>query len=180
MNKKGFTTVELILTLAIVIVIMTTIISVTFNYRDQGSYEQTITEINNYKNNLTKIIYDDILDIREEGEASRGKVVKIEKLDPEDNTKYKLITNIEENTYYLLEIIDRNVTKNGKSVRELGIRYDGIEYIIPGSENNFIEYYNDTELQSGEGNDSNIYLLDIHFYHKKISYKFKIHLLVLT
>ena len=61
MNKKAFTTVEMILTILLVVVIMATITSVTLVYRDKSEYEESVTEIENYKNTLTKIIYDDIL-----------------------------------------------------------------------------------------------------------------------
>ena len=56
MNKKAFTTVEMILTILLVVVIMATITSVTLVYRDKSEYEENVTEIDNYKNTLTKII----------------------------------------------------------------------------------------------------------------------------
>ena len=62
MNKKGFTTIELVLTIVLVVIIMMTITSVTYTYRDRSNYEELITEVTNYKNTLTKIIYDDLLD----------------------------------------------------------------------------------------------------------------------
>ena len=77
MNKKGFTTVELILTMAIVIVIMGTISGVTYNYRDRSNAEEEITEVTNFKNSVTKTIYDDIFDIRDNTSPSNGKVLKI-------------------------------------------------------------------------------------------------------
>ena len=58
MNKKGFTTIELLLTMLVVVVIMASITSVTYAYRDRSKYEETITETletidlarkNNYK-----------------------------------------------------------------------------------------------------------------------------------
>lgn len=173
MNKKGFTTVELILTLAIVMVVMATILSVTYNYRDKGSYERVLTDMNTYKNTITKIIYDDIFDIRESGE-SKGKVIKIEKVNASDNTKYNLVTS--NNTKFLLQIIDRNVAKNGKSIREVGINYDGTDYIIPGSDNSYIEFKN-VEFQSNNGN---IYALNITFYNNKVSKDIKLHFLVVV
>ena len=49
MNKKAFTTVEMILTILLVVVIMATITSVTLVYRDKSEYEESVTEIENYK-----------------------------------------------------------------------------------------------------------------------------------
>ena len=166
MNKKGFTTVELILTMAVVMIIMATITSVTYTYREQSSYENIITEVTTYKNNVTKIIYDDILDIRKTGE-SKGKVIKIEK---ENNYKYTLTTD--KNNIYNLEIID--------NTNKVGIKYgpinEEIEYIIPGSNNNLISF--DSAVLEPSGTESNIYKLDIYFNHKNLDDKIKIHLIV--
>ena len=62
MNKNGFTTVEMVLTMVLVIVIMSTITTVTLVYRDKSDYEEILANTINYKNTVTKIIYDDILD----------------------------------------------------------------------------------------------------------------------
>ena len=54
MNNKGFTTVELILTMVLVITIMFSITSVTYVYRDRSKYEDDpifIEIINWLKNN---------------------------------------------------------------------------------------------------------------------------------
>ena len=166
MNKKGFTLVELILTMAVVMIIMATITSVTYTYREQSSYENIITEVTTYKNNVTKIIYDDILDIRKTGE-SKGKVIKIEK---ENNYKYTLTTD--KNNKNNLEIID--------NTNKVGIKYgpinEEIEYIIPGSNNNLISF--DSAVLEPSGTESNIYKLDIYFNHKNLDDKIKIHLIV--
>ena len=179
MNNKGLTTVELILTIAVVLVIMTTILNVTYTYSDQSSQEQKVTEVNNYKNTITKIIYDDIFDVNKDEDFSKGKVIKIEKV---DNSKFKLITDTIENgnnLYYLIEVFDRNVTKNGKEIREAGIKYDGVEYIIPGSENSLVSF-DHSDLKPADNSDSDIYVLDIYFFHEFLEENFKIHLVVLT
>lgn len=54
MNKQGFTTVELILTMVLVMIIMATITNVTYTYRDRSTYEELKTEVTDYKNTTTK------------------------------------------------------------------------------------------------------------------------------
>ena len=161
MNNKGFTTVEVILTLAIVVIIMATITGVTYVYRDRSTYEQLITEFNNYKNEVTKVIYDDILNI--DGDDASGKVIKIE----ESVNGYKLITDT--NVEYDLEIIN---TENEK-----GIKYNNVKYIIPYSKNyvtfDGVEFYEPTN------SEAEFYALDIFFSHQSLENKIKIHLIVL-
>ena len=164
MNKKGFTTVELILTMSIVIVIMSTITSVTYTYRDRSKHEEVISEVKNFKNSVTKIIYDDILDV---GITGNGKVTKIEKV---NNTSYNLVaTTAGVEKKYNLTIIN-NPT-------EVGINYDGTKYIIPGSSSSLVEYKG-SEMKPADGSDSNLYVLNIYFSHKNLDDQIKIHLVV--
>ena len=162
MNKKGFTTVELILTVVVVMTIMATITSVTYNYRDRSNLETVITDINDYKNTVTKIIYDDILSIN----SSNGRVIKLEK-ESNNDRKYKLIT--ETNHEYNLEIIDELDKK--------GIRYDNIEYIVPGSSNSLVTF-DGVSMYPIDDNESNIYSLDIYFKHKNLKDRVKIHFII--
>ena len=163
MNNKGFTTVELILTMAIVIIVMTTITSVTYTYSDQAKYEEIINEITDYKNTVTKIIYDDILNINNNDQITKGKVTKIEKI---NEYNYKFIT--ETNEFYNLQIVNNS--------NEVGIIYDGVKYIIPGSNASLISLDKVTMYPS-DNQESDLYLLDIYFSHKNIDNKFKIHLI---
>ena len=175
MNNKGFTTVELILTLSVVLIIMTTITSVTYTYRDRSLYEESETEIFNYKNTVTKIIYDDILDIKN----INGPITIIEQ---KNENKYYLKNN--SNIYYILSIINEEnkvgiqyetvkVTTNYETNTTSETTESTTKYIIPGSNDNLIKFdkvdYKETD---------NYYLLDIYFYQKSIDQRFKIHLIV--
>ena len=163
MNKKGFTTVELILTMTVVIVIMSTITSVTYTYRDRSKYEEIITDVKNYKNSVTKIIYDDILDV---GITGNGKVTKIEKV---SNISYNLVatTNGTVKKYNLTILTSPTKT---------GINYNGTEYVIPGSSSSLVEYKG-AELKPSTG-ESDLYVLDIYFSHKNLDDQIRIHLVV--
>ena len=118
MNKKAFTTVEMILTILLVVVIMATITSVTLVYRDKSEYEESVTEIENYKNTLTKIIYDDILD---ETNPVTGII--------ENGNTYTLVRATNPIT---LEII------NDPSNNKIGIKYDSVNYLVPGCDKGLV------------------------------------------
>ncbi len=154
MNSKGFTTTELILTIALVIIIMATIINVTYTYRDKKVYEETLTEVSDYKNNLTKIIYEDIL-------KATDKVVKMTKI---DELNYSLITS-NGNQIPLIVVLDDN---------KQAIVYDGITYTIPGAKEGLVSIKKE-DIVYKEDIDNNIYALDIVFKHNNIDYTFKIH-----
>ena len=153
MNKKAFTTVEMILTILLVVVIMATITSVTLVYRDKAEYEENVTQIENYKNTLTKIIYDDILD------------------------KSNPVTSIIENgNTYTLERATNPITLeiiNTPSDNKMGIKYDGVDYLVPGC---------DKGLVSFEGvdltNTNNIYNMNINFSSRKYEKILTIHFVV--
>lgn len=171
MNKKGFTTIELLLTMLVVVTIMVSITSVTYTYRDRSKYEETVTEVTNYKNMVTKIIYDDILD-------TTNKAIKIEK----NTDKIYTIVKTDTTKNVTLEIIDRDVTKDSKQIHEVGIKYDNIEYIIPGSENSYITFEGTTLYPNDfpEREDTGLYSLDIVFSHRNLEDNFKIHFAIDT
>lgn len=155
MNKKAFTTVEMILTILLVVVIMATITSVTLVYRDKSEYEESVTEIENYKNTLTKIIYDDILD--------------------ETNPVTSIIEN--GNTYTLVRATNPITLEiiNDPSNNKIGIKYDSVNYLVPGC---------DKGLVSFEGvdltNTSGIYNMNINFSSRKYEKILTIHFVVLN
>lgn len=153
MNKKAFTTVEMILTILLVVVIMATITSVTLVYRDKSEYEESVTEIENYKNTLTKIIYDDILD--------------------ETNPVTSIIEN--GNTYTLVRATNPITLEiiNDPSNNKIGIKYDSVNYLVPGC---------DKGLVSFEGvdltNTSGIYNMNINFSSQKYEKMLTIHFVI--
>ena len=162
MNKKGFTTIELLLTMLVVVTIMVSITSVTYTYRDRSKYEETITEVTDYKNMVTKIIYDDILD-------NSNPVVKLTKV---DNKNFTLTRK--NNTTIDLQIID--------STNKVGIMYDGMEYIIPDSNNGLIIFEGITMYPDDypDRTDTGLYTLDIVFSHRDLEDQFKVHIAIDT
>ena len=153
MNNKGFTTIELVLTIVLVIIIMGTITNVTYTYRDTANSEETKTNIINYKNTLTKIIYDDIF---------LEEVVSIEEV---DNNNISLIK--ENGEKIELSLINES--------NEVGILYNGVKYIIPESDDELIVMKGMTLKRNVE---MNLYTVDIIFYHRVLETDYSIHFMV--
>ena len=155
MNKKAFTTVEMILTILLVVVIMATITSVTLVYRDKSEYEESVTEIENYKNTLTKIIYDDILD--------------------ETNPVTSIVEN--DNTYILVRATNPITLEiiNDLSNNKIGINYDSVNYLVPGCDKGLVSFEG-VDLTNTNG----IYNMNINFSSHKYEKILTIHFVVLN
>ena len=155
MNKKAFTTVEMILTILLVVVIMATITSVTLVYRDKSEYEENVTEIENYKNTLTKIIYDDILD--------------------ETNPVTSIIEN--GNTYTLVRATNPITLEiiNDPSNNKIGIKYDSVNYLVPGCDKGLVSFEG-VDLTNTNG----IYNMNINFSSRKYEKNLTIHFVILN
>lgn len=162
MNKNGFTTIEMILTMVLVIIIMANITTVTYAYRDKANYEETITDLINYKNTLTKIIYDDILySDSDVVSISRGVVGGALNETDYKNIKLKKLDNSEIG----LSIIN----ETGRA----GIKYNNVDYIIPDSDADLIKI---SDINLKKNDTYGIYSVDITFYHENITdYDFRIH-----
>ena len=61
MNNKGFTTVEVIISFALVVIVMVSMTSMLVSYRDTISNEEIKTRMVEFKNSVTYMIYEDIV-----------------------------------------------------------------------------------------------------------------------
>ncbi len=159
MNRKGFTTVELLLTMILVMIIMSTITSVTYAYRDRSTYEDILTNITNYKNNVTKVIYDDILTTTQD-----DKIISMSKV---SNTNYTFNTSTTNNKYSLIIIDEPN--KKGIAYGEAS---NLVEYIIPGSDEGLIEIEPDNSFYANTA--TNVYSFELVFHHRTLDKSFSI------
>lgn len=60
LNNKGFTVVEIIITFAIVMSISVGLLGIVDNYRNRQQKELYLKELNSYKNEILRIVYNDI------------------------------------------------------------------------------------------------------------------------
>ena len=159
MNKQGFTTVELILTMVLVMIIMAT--NVTYTYRDRSTYEELKTEVTDYKNTTTKIIYDALLD-------TTDRVIRMEKI---SDLEYKFYT--ESNQEKTLTILDES-SKVGINFQE-DTTLLGVDYLVPGSDDSLVSFEG---VDYQEDLENNIYSLDIAFSHRNFEDFIRIHLVI--
>lgn len=156
MNNKGFTTVELILTIVLVAIIMATITNVTLSYKDKNNSEEIKTEIINYKNNLTKIIYDDILD-------TTDPIISLEK---ENDLKYNLISKNE-------KIIELEIIKDNDYIK--GINYNNVYYEVPSASLELTEFQN---IICKIDETNKLYSLEISFIHLSLDEIYNIRFII--
>lgn len=62
LNNKGFTIAEVLVSFSLITTILASIISSTIFYRDKMKSEEVISQLVDFKNTITKVIYDDIID----------------------------------------------------------------------------------------------------------------------
>ena len=171
MNKKGFTTIELVLTIMIVLIIMATITSVTYTYRDRGKYEGQKSEVINYKNNITKIIYDDILN-------PYDRVVSISGV----GSEYTFTT--ESGTKYNLRTITKSDEQENKIVGiAYGVENDENEENNEDDEDNKIKYWFPISNAKVKSNlvfdeNNNYYRLSIVFSSRNLENDLNLHFVV--
>jgi len=117
-NNKGFTTIEIVISFALVVVILASMTAMVVNYRDKVTDEEVKTQLIDFKNTITKVVYDDITENIYETITSCGdKCIKF--------------SGSEENKLLIIE-------ENGTSGVPKGIylQYKGIKYFVPDSDLN--------------------------------------------
>ena len=147
MNKKGFTTIELIMSFSLVTIILAFLIGFTINYRNRVNNEELKSSLMDFKNTITKIIYDDII------------MDKYNKIDTclNDNKCARFI-DLDNNSHYLRLINIDN---------ELYMEYDGKKYLVPDNENIII---NNFEISNNLG----LSHLKISFNHQLLNENYEI------
>jgi len=172
MNNKGFTTVEVIVSFALVVIIMASMTTMLVAYRDSINVEETKTKIVEFKNSFTYMVYTDIVSF------------KIDSIQPcKDSTKsfcVGFLSNGELKTKLELES-DTITSVSGEKQRRIYLNYNGIKMMLPDSDLN--KNFKDTDGVEKENtivdihdfilkNDANneVYSLLIPIEHKGISY----------
>ncbi len=104
MNNKGFTTVEVIVSFALVVIIMASMTTMLVAYRDSINIEETKTKMLEFKNSFTYMVYQDIIydhvtSIQPCGSAPRcyynKKTCDYEWGDKSNTTVYSIVPNID-------------------------------------------------------------------------------------
>ena len=150
MNKKGFTLVEVVVSFSILSVLLASVIVFTITYRDKVREEEVRTQLIDFKNTITKIVYDDIIS---------GKLKSIERCVGEAQCVNFIDTD---NNTHLFKTVEVSTGTD----RGLYIEYDGVRYLLPDSDLN--KLYNPMCWFSGDfelKNYDEIYTLKVTFEH---------------
>lgn len=198
MNKRGFTTIELVLSFALVAIILLSLVGLVTSYSDKLMNEQIKTQLWDYKNTVTKAIYDDIVvrnyislercNLDDVDTLSQQSIIR-ESAKSQGETKYnfqynevycvKFIDKYGHNTYLAAAFNKVNSTKHSPFFME----YNGTLYELPDSDLNSCTYANREEclvyfkdfiFSSSTANGKYVENVKIPYYHRDIDEEFTI------
>lgn len=167
MNKKGFTTIEIVLSFTLVVLILTGLTVIVINYRDKVPTEEIKTQLLDYKNTITKIVYDDIV---------KGDYVSLQSC----IDAYRCVNFIKpDGTSESLKVINQLEDMSGIKTG-MYIEYKGIKYMLPDSDlNSETGYVSDIkEFVNEIDNTYGLYSVKIPLYHAGINYGLNISLVI--
>ena len=151
-NKKGFTIVEVIVSFSLISILLASMISTMMYYRDKVKDEEVKTQLWDFKNTITKTVYDDIIN---------SSIVRVETcIGAQDCVN--LIDINEQN--HVLKIVE--VDNDDK--RRVYLSYDGIKYMLPDSDlgtgnDRICDFVGGLELSSY---NNKLYKIKLAFRHK--------------
>ena len=120
LNKKGFTIAEVLVSFSLITLILISIVGSTIFYRDKLKEEEVKSQLVDFKNTITKVVYDDIV---------AGKINYAETC-----IKYTNCINLvgEDGTTHTLRIVE--LEESGVDKRGAYMSYDSIKYMLPDSD----------------------------------------------
>lgn len=173
MNNKGFSLIEVVLSFSLVVIILASLIVVVINYRDKSVDEEIKSSLLDFKNTITKIVYDDIVNGRYK---KLGRCVN-------DNLCVNFY-DVDNNTYTLKVVkydSDSGTTKKG-----IYLEYLGNKYLLPDSSMNKRYTVDGVEKEEtlcsisdfiiNVDDDNKLYSVKIPVYHNGIDLNYDINL----
>lgn len=181
-NNKGFTIAELLVTFVLVMSIVLALFKVVDHYRERQQNATSVKEMNSYRNQIVKVVEDDIL-------FNCGGIEEIKGLDQND----ELLTDIEkENFQQGIEItfngfVDDNepITKR-LIVKKNGILYDNMFYEFPSKFVSAVDdvIYTETQVENvnqiEESLSKKIYSIHIDLTHSELNRIFNINIVAVN
>ena len=158
LNKKGFTIAEVIVSFVLISIILASLIGAMMYYRDKVKNEEVKSQLWDFKNTVTKALYDDVIS---------KNIVRVENCvsGPEQNNTVSCVNLIDrENRVYNFKIEEVASGSNAG----VYVLYNGIKYKLPDSD---LGTGNDRICDFVSGIDVNIY--DNKIYKIKASFRHK-------
>ena len=174
-NNKGFTIAELLVTFVLVMSIVLALFKVVDHYRERQQNATSVKEMNSYRNQIVKVVEDDILfncegikeikglDLKpsEEPNSQQGIKITFNKVDDEKNTQ---------------------ITKN-LIVKKNGILYGDMFYEFPSKFVSAVDdvIYTETKVSSDDSSlDKAIYSIHIDLTHSELNRIFNINIVAVN
>lgn len=172
-NNKGFTIAELLVTFVLVMSIVLALFKVVDHYRERQQNATSVKEMNSYRNQIVKVVEDDILfncegikeikglDLKPSENSQQGIKITFNKVDDEKNT-----------------LITKNLI-----VKKDGILYDDMFYEFPSKFVSAVDdvIYTETKVSSDDSSlDKAIYSIHIDLTHSELNRIFNINIVAVN
>lgn len=176
-NNKGFTIAELLVTFVLVMSIVLALFKVVDHYRERQQNATSVKEMNSYRNQIVKVVEDDIL-------FNYGGIKEIKGLDLKPSeaqqgieiTFNEVIANAQPNTINTKRLI----------VKKNGILYDNMFYEFPSKFVSAVDdvIYTETQVENVSSEDPSlkkvIYSIHIDLTHSELNRIFNINIVAVN
>lgn len=176
-NNKGFTIAELLVTFVLVMSIVLALFKVVDHYRERQQNATSVKEMNSYRNQIVKVVEDDIL-------FNYGGIKEIKGLDLKPSeaqqgieiTFNEVIANAQPNTINTKRLI----------VKKNGILYDDMFYEFPSKFVSAVDdvIYTETQVENVSSDASSlkktIYSIHIDLTHSELNRIFNINIVAVN
>lgn len=182
-NNKGFTIAELLVTFVLVMSIVLALFKVVDHYRERQQNATSVKEMNSYRNQIVKVVEDDILFNCEGIKEIKGldqnddlSLSPIEKADFQQGIEIAfngVIANTQPNTTNTKRLI----------VKKNGILYDNMFYEFPSKFVSAVDdvIYTETKVSSDDSSlDKAIYSIHIDLTHSELNRIFNINIVTVN
>lgn len=122
LNKKGFTIAEVIVSFSLISIILASMIATTIYYRDRLKEEEIVSQLWDFKNTITKVIYDDVIENSLKRVDSCIGIPNCVKL-----------SNIDGTIEHTLKIVEYNESTSSHK-RGVYLYYNNLKYMLPDSD----------------------------------------------
>lgn len=179
-NNKGFTIAELLVTFVLVMSIVLALFKVVDHYRERQQNATSVKEMNSYRNQIVKVVEDDIL-FNCEG------IKEIKGLDQNDDLSLSPIEKADfqqgiEIAFNKLDAKDNPIIKR-LIVKKNGILYGDMFYEFPSKFVSAVDdvIYTETKVSSDDSSlDKAIYSIHIDLTHSELNRIFNINIVAVN
>lgn len=182
-NNKGFTIAELLVTFVLVMSIVLALFKVVDHYRERQQNATSAKEMNSYRNQIVKVVEDDIL-------FNYGGIKEIKGLDQNDDLSLSAIekANFQQGIEITFNGVIANTQPNTKRliVKKNGILYGDMFYEFPSKFVSAVDdvIYTETQVENVSSEDPSlkkaIYSIHIDLTHSELNRIFNINIVAVN